>query len=257
MPPGVCLLLQALLHHPSADLAASSTAGGSQPSDCGSMVVSSAGASLDGSSQAGGRSSSGGAPDGSSSYSSSIFPSSLQLTASLFGAPEPSMSGDRPPSPRTLLASAKAGLELVNSMAAATAGTPRTRTAPASTHAAAPAVKVKPSQQHFFLDESDSSDREQDCQEAADIDSGEAGSSAHAGDKPSTLDAPANSSAHAAGSEPHAAGLDSAQSPSAPPSSTQRTAGLARYGARTFRGPAVAAGGPCKRQMQSKEISCH
>lgn len=116
------------------------------------MVLSSAGNSLDGSSA--------GAHVRSSAAAGSL--SGLRLTASTFGAAADCTDSlpHQPPSPRTLLASARAGLALVNSMSPA--GTPRALAAghtPSTAAAAgaaggataASAQKHRPAGEGFFL----------------------------------------------------------------------------------------------------------
>lgn len=94
----------------------------------------------------------------------------LGFTASSIGASmheDPSTSGgqqQRPPSPRTLLASARAGMALVNSMSPA--GTPRAQAAASARPA--PAQQQSQQHRHFFVgesggpdsDDADSSDEE-------------------------------------------------------------------------------------------------
>lgn len=142
--PFLCVCPQALLP-PGPDPIAglSSYAGANRSSEAGSMVLSSAGASLDGTSLAGAYSRGGTVPG----------TSSLNFTGSTFGgSTEPTglSASQGPLSPRSLLASARAGMALVSS--ASPAGTPRARTPP-SAAAAALAAPAPLRQGRFIVQE--------------------------------------------------------------------------------------------------------
>lgn len=155
----VRLSLQALLPQGPDPIANTSTSGLVPASASGSMVLSSAGTTLDGSTLAGGNS------------RSSTLPG-LNFTGSSFGiieGPDNNMhGGPRQLSPRSLLASARAGMALVNS--ASLSSTPRACTPPTAAAAAALAAsspKPKPAQERFFAHQATDSDEEEDAQSEA------------------------------------------------------------------------------------------
>jgi hypothetical protein len=159
----LCVHPQALLPPGPDPIAGLSSFAGqaNRPSEAGSMVLSSAGASLDGASLAGTYNSLRGTAPG------------LDFTGSTFGgSAEPTgLSGSQGSlSPRSLLASARAGMALVSS--ASPAGTPRARTPPSAAAAglAAPAPLHK---DRFIAHEvcgSDDSDSEGDESQGASSD---------------------------------------------------------------------------------------
>jgi hypothetical protein len=173
---GMCAhaVLQVLLAPESADpVTSSSTTGGLHlVSESGTAVLSSAGTTFDGSTLAGAASRGGSVPG-------------LNLTGSSFGGFDRSSAagalGDRPPSPRTLLTSARAGMALVQS-------TPRARTPPSAAAAGGPGAGQVSAHQHRQAQEhhtagtalasysSDDEDEEEDREADGDEGSSAAGS---------------------------------------------------------------------------------
>lgn len=184
-----------------ADFTASTSTTGTAGSisESGSVVLSSAGTSLAGSTLAG----------------SASMPGLPLTTSSFAGAHEPSLAGGSrgPPSPRSLLASARVGMALVSS--ASPAGTPRARTpagdAAGAAGAGQPAQQRKPAAGHFFAADDADSDAVSDSSEASSSDAGDEEQVAGAG-------AAAAACTHA---ESLAAGADNDNLPE-PHSSSQR-----------------------------------